>query len=65
MPIITDGCEDVAATGKPNQEQIGAAEVKVNAANAALKPPTNLQQAGSTEYYEVQVITLHLSSLAV
>jgi hypothetical protein len=55
MPVATNKSEDAATVLNPNQEQIDAAEVKVNAANAAIKTPGKVQHARPDEYYEVQV----------
>ena len=55
--VVTCSSEDVIIIGKPNQDQVDAAEVKVNAANAGIKIPRTPQQAGSTEHYESKVTT--------
>ena len=59
MPVVTDNSEDALAAGKSNQEQLDAAEVKINAANAAIKTPGKAQHAVPDEYYEVKVAALY------
>lgn len=61
VPVVNKIYDDMADVGEPNQDQIGAAEFKVNAANIAIKTPSRVQHTGPDEYYEVKVTTLFLS----
>jgi hypothetical protein len=45
----------IVSIDKPNQEQIDAAKVKMNAANAALKIPSKVHHSRPDEYYKVKV----------
>ena len=55
MPVVVDTSKNTVDTSRLKREQLDAAEVKVNAANAAIKTPRKGQQAGLDEYYVVKV----------
>ena len=55
MPSTTSNSDDAGVTEKPNQKEMAAAEVKVNAANAIMKTPSTVDRARPDEYYEIEV----------
>lgn len=55
IPSTTSNSDDAGVTEKPNQKEMAATEVKVNAANAIMKTPPTVDHARPDEYYEIEV----------
>jgi hypothetical protein len=58
IPNTTSNSDDASVAEKPNQKEMAAAEVKVNAANAIMKTPSTVDHARPDEYYEIGVLGL-------
>ena len=55
MSNTTSNSDDAGITEKPNQKEMAAAEIKVNAANAVMKTPSTVDRTRPDEYYEIEV----------